>query len=278
VAETLNFARAAEIMNLSQPSISRQIHSLEEELGVPLFQRTTRSVALTKYGSGFLIDAKQIFGQMRIAATKAKQHLSTEVDLLSIGCCIGSDLDFFTNILLKCRQKLPDVHPYLRIVPHKHIVNLFMENQLDLVFGYKEDLYEKSDVKYMELFETYICCVVSAAHPYANRTSIRLDELHGEKIVVCNSPDLPLGVFQIQRQMEQLFLLSDTYYCDDITIALSLIRAEYGFAVLPDLQSEVYSDIVCIPIEDLQPLSYGIYYKKSSLTNPTVKKFLSIIQ
>jgi DNA-binding transcriptional LysR family regulator len=265
-------------MNLSQPSISRQIHSLEEELGVQLFQRTTRSVTLTDHGSSFLIDARQIFAHMRAATQKARQHIQSETELLTIGCCIGSDLELFTNILQKCRQELPDVHPYLRVIPHKHIVNLFMENQIDLVFGYQESIYEKSDVKYIDLFDTYICCVLPTDHPYADRHSIRLEELNNEKIIVCNSSDLPFAVFQIQRQLEQVFLLNNTFYCDDIPVALSMVRAKYGFAVLPDLQSEVYSDIVCIPIEHLQPLSYGIYYKKGSLSNPSVKKFLSVLQ
>ena len=48
VAETLNFARAAEILHVTQPAVTQQIRSLEKELGVPLFHRTTRSVKLTQ--------------------------------------------------------------------------------------------------------------------------------------------------------------------------------------------------------------------------------------
>jgi DNA-binding transcriptional LysR family regulator len=72
--------------------------------------------------------------------------------------------------------------------------------------------------------------------------------------------------------------LADIHYCDDMPVALSLIRAGYGFSILPDLQSDQTPDIVCIPIRSLQPLSYGIYYKKGNLSNPVVKKFISILK
>lgn len=58
VAENLNFARAAEILKITQSAVSRQIHALEDELGTKLLHRTTRTVTLTPSGISFLEDAK----------------------------------------------------------------------------------------------------------------------------------------------------------------------------------------------------------------------------
>ena len=60
VSKFLNFARASEQMNISQPAMTHQIHALEEELHVKLFHRTTRIVELTDEGLAFLPDAMQI--------------------------------------------------------------------------------------------------------------------------------------------------------------------------------------------------------------------------
>ena len=60
VAENLNFARAAEVLNITQSAVSRQINSLEDELGTKLFHRSTRTVALTPAGISFLDDAKEM--------------------------------------------------------------------------------------------------------------------------------------------------------------------------------------------------------------------------
>ena len=60
VADTLSFARAAEMMNVTQPAITQQIQTLEEELGVKLFRRSTRSVEITNEGRIFFGDAANI--------------------------------------------------------------------------------------------------------------------------------------------------------------------------------------------------------------------------
>ena len=60
VADTLNFARAAELLHVTQPAVTAQIHSLEKEMNVKLFKRTTRSVKMTEEGLIFLDDAKRI--------------------------------------------------------------------------------------------------------------------------------------------------------------------------------------------------------------------------
>ncbi|MBP3883537.1 MAG: LysR family transcriptional regulator, partial [Olsenella sp.] len=60
VALNLNFRRAAEELHLSQPTVSKQIASLEAELGAPLFVRTTREVLLTSLGEAFFKDAQEI--------------------------------------------------------------------------------------------------------------------------------------------------------------------------------------------------------------------------
>ena len=60
VAENLNFARAAEQLNITQPAVTHQIRSLEQELNTKLFHRTTRSVSLTSAGILLMDDARQI--------------------------------------------------------------------------------------------------------------------------------------------------------------------------------------------------------------------------
>ena len=74
VAENLNFARAAEILKITQSAVSRQIHSLEDELGAKLLHRTTRTVTLTPAGISFLEDAKNIMGRLKIAEQKLQRH------------------------------------------------------------------------------------------------------------------------------------------------------------------------------------------------------------
>src|SRR2546425_887235 len=75
VAEELNFTRAAEKLHLAQPSLTRQIHNLEEELGVRLLNRAKNQVSLTEEGRSFLIDARRLVAQS-LESVQAVQRLS----------------------------------------------------------------------------------------------------------------------------------------------------------------------------------------------------------
>lgn len=86
VAETLNFARAAEQLHVTQPAVTQQIHSLEKELGVTLFHRTTRIVRITGEGLAFLGDARRMV-DISIQAKKRFEHPGQEaIRNLSVGC------------------------------------------------------------------------------------------------------------------------------------------------------------------------------------------------
>ncbi|WP_321015418.1 LysR family transcriptional regulator [Hungatella effluvii] len=99
VAETLSFARAAEQLSITQPAVTHQIHSLETELNVKLFVRTTRTVNLTQEGTLFLNDARNILA-LTIRATKRFENpLEQEIQLFSIGCHSYSHMFLLADVL-----------------------------------------------------------------------------------------------------------------------------------------------------------------------------------
>lgn len=73
VAEELHFGRAAARLNISQPPLSQQIQTLEQQIGARLLARTNRSVALTAAGKQFLADSRQILGLVNEAAARAER-------------------------------------------------------------------------------------------------------------------------------------------------------------------------------------------------------------
>ena len=100
VADTLNFARAAQQLHITQPAVTQQIHALEKELGVQLFHRTTHSVRLTDEGMVFLGDARQIEKCLRLvdneirrlASDSLKQHTLNAAKKQYIGqLLVGSE-------------------------------------------------------------------------------------------------------------------------------------------------------------------------------------------
>ena len=275
VAENLNFARAAEILKITQSAVSRQIHSLEDELGTKLLHRTTRTVTLTPAGISFLEDAKNVMGRLKVAEQKIQRHQNTNIQVLTIGCQNEANLDLLCKVLKSCKQQIPELYPFLKVIPHRSILGLFYQDELDLLFGFQEDIPIKNDTIYKELFQIPLCCIVPASHPYAERPELAKEELYLENIVVCNSYAIPARVAEMQNQISQHILPESTYMCENLQVLLTLVRAGYGCSVLP-LMNFVNTDIRGIPLKDSEPLSYGIFFKKSS-QSPLLKKFISIV-
>ena len=146
VAENLNFARAAESLNITQSAVSRQIHALEEELDTKLLHRTTRTVRLTPAGISFLDDAKQIIERLKYATAKIQHHTAAAMQVVSIGCGSEAHLDFLNGILDSCLKEMPAFHPFLRIISHRSLLNLFYQGELDLLIGFQSDIPLKGNV------------------------------------------------------------------------------------------------------------------------------------
>lgn len=243
VAENLNFARAAEILKITQSAVSRQIHSLEDELGTKLLHRTTRTVTLTPAGISFLEDAKNVMGRLKVAEQKIQRHQSTNIQVLTIGCQNEANLDLLCKVLKACKQQIPELYPFLKVIPHRSILNLFYQDELDLLFGFQDDIPIKNDTVYKELFQIPLCCIVPASHPYAERPELAKEELYLENIVVCNSYAIPARVAEMQNQISQHILPESTYMCENLQVLLTLVRAGYGCSVLP-LMNFVNTDIL----------------------------------
>lgn len=273
VADNLNFARAAEILNITQSAVSRQIHSLEEELGTKLFVRSTRTVSLTPAGIIFLDDAKEILAKLQMAAMKIEKHSQANIDVLSIGCINEIYLGLLSEILSQYHKKEPGVHPFLRVVPSRSILNLFFNGEMDILFGFEDDVPIRDGVRYEELARIPICCAMPFGHPLSARSVIEEQELFSENIIICNSYETPSKITAVQHRIGRHLPPESINYCEDMMVALSLTRAGYGISILP---ASIHDspEISYIPLAGIEPVSYGMFYKISS-QNHLQKAFLS---
>jgi DNA-binding transcriptional LysR family regulator len=275
VAERLNCARAAEALNITQSAVSRQIRSLEEELGTQLFHRSTRSVSLTPAGISFLNDAKDILLKLQTSAQKLRSHSNTTIQILSIGCMNGTYLSLLTPLLDDFRNQFPEVHPFFRIVPSRAFLNLFFHGELDILFGFKDDIPTQDGFCYCELTRLPICYALHAEHPLAKKERLTKQEVLANPLIICNSFELPAPAADLQTQLSCKVSPDTANYCENLQIMLTLIRAGYGIGILPKIPS-IGNEIVCIPVEPDLSLSYGFLYKKVS-GNPVTEKFLSMM-
>jgi Transcriptional regulator len=120
VAEELHFARAAERLHIEQSPLSRAIKELEEELGVKLFARTTRSTRLTRAGNLFLEHVPRVFTAMQQARDSVKAAANGYHDQLRVALSDGIAPARLSAFLALCRQEEPEVEIRLSQVPLSH--------------------------------------------------------------------------------------------------------------------------------------------------------------
>ena len=140
VAENLSFARAAEVLNMTQSAVSRQISSLENELGASLFHRSTRTVSLSPAGISFLDDAKDVVKRLQVASLRMQNQSGSNIHILSIGCSNEASLLSLDGVLRRCRTQMPQLHPFIRVIPYRSILTLFIHGEIDVIFGFRDDL------------------------------------------------------------------------------------------------------------------------------------------
>ncbi len=275
VAENLNFARAAEALNVTTSAVSRQISSLEEELNTKLLHRTTKSVHLTPSGIIFYNDAKEILAKLQLTTQKIKHRAEANIQLVSIGYTDKADTSLIVPLLQQCREQLPNLRPLLHIALPRLLLNMLIHDEIDVLFSFKDDIPMRENFIYYELAQIPICCVLSTGHPLSQREILTETELLSENIVICNSRELPLQVASAQNLLSNQFMPDSIYYCENRQSMLTLIKSGYGVGIAPKMPS-ADTALAYVPLSQAQSISYGIFYK-SGFKNPALKKFLSLL-
>jgi len=182
VARLGQFTRASRELNVAQPAVSQQIKRLEGELGLELFNRSTRRVELTEAGTLLLARAHRILAE----AEAARQELSEMTGLLrgrvDIGALPVSRLD--TPGLL---QGFIERHPGIGIHLHEQslavTLPMLRRDQLDLCFALTEPAALGADIEGRFLFEEELVAILSPSHRLAGRRAVRLAELADEPLI-----------------------------------------------------------------------------------------------
>lgn len=271
VAETLNFARAAEFLNITQSAVSRQIHSLEEELNSKLFYRTTKTVSLTPDGIIFLEHAKHILVQLRIATAKIQHHTNTLTYPLTIGCRSELELPFLSRLLSVCRNQIPSFHPIVKVIPSPSLINLFEQGEIEVLFGFRNNIPLKNDVSFTELCHVSLCCVLPATHPLAHAQELDEQTLFSENFILCSSRNIPSRAAELQKKIVHHIPPERIHASDNPQVILSLIQAGYGCSILPEMPFHDPS-LAYIPLKNIPPMPYGILQRKEA-GNPIQKQF-----
>ena len=180
VAEALNFTRAAEKLHLAQPSLTRQIRNLEEELGVRLLDRTRNQVSLTEEGRRFLLDARRLL-MLSLESVKAVQRFSRgESGQLNLGYLFKFNFDLLPATLTTFYQTCPEIAVNLFDMSPAEQLRALEARKIDLGFvGLRPPAASRNmaSLSWECIAHHDVVVVLPARHSLAKRGRIKLTEL-----------------------------------------------------------------------------------------------------
>jgi DNA-binding transcriptional LysR family regulator len=182
VAEELSFNRAAQRLHISQPPLSNQIKRLEEELGVRLFDRSSRGVQMTDAGELLLEEARRIFVQVD-QTVRTVQHVGYgEVGHLTLGFVPSASNEVLPPILRTFRDRYPEVDLFLREMRPDRVVHQLHNKQIDVGFLYLP--LEDASLSVECVSREPLVLALAETHPLASEPQLDLRALADEPFVL----------------------------------------------------------------------------------------------
>ena len=135
VSNFLNFSRAAEQLCITQPAVSHQINALEDELGVKLFHRSSKSVRLTQAGHLFTQYASEMLRLSGLSKARLKAYQQALPMRFGVGCRDFMELRLFTSVLAQLRQEEPQLLPVLRLIPFASLETQLADGDTQVMFS-----------------------------------------------------------------------------------------------------------------------------------------------
>lgn len=237
VAEQHSFTKAANEHYLSQAAITQQIRALEENMGVQLFTRNTRPVALTPAGSVFLVEAKAILERMDTALSRVREASTGLVGSLRVGYTKGYERSDLSQKLRSFHQEYPNV----LITCFRHDTDMLasglMNGEYDIIFTWDSTNLRATDgVEYRLIERVPLVVALYGSHPFAQRKTLCRGELKGETLLYMSpsstgystGDDYFLELYQKAGYQPNILLRSN-----DIESILMMVAAEVGISILP---------------------------------------------
>ena len=252
VAEELSFTRAAERLHTAQPSLSRQIVQLEQEIGAALFARTRRSVALTAAGRVFLREARLVLAKADQAMRLAARASTGDAGELSIGLMPVAEVIILPRLLPALATRLPHVRVLLHSLSLKEQLAALRDVSVDVAFLWGP--VHEPDLVTDDVLRQALVVVLPAGHRLASLPRISLQDLEDVPQIRA-----PRHVAPWLHDVVSSFLRPDTGHqatlpqADHVLGHLNLVRAGVGFALLPEYVHAILPDGVVTRPLDWEP-------------------------
>lgn len=242
LAKTQHYGQAAKTLNISQPGLSHAIKTLEEEYGVPLFQKEGRNVSLSQYGKELMKEVEEILDAYLRMEERAAGFRAEEKTVR-----IGTVYPLAPGMIPRMLRQFGATFPFIiynRLTPE--IEEGLLDGSYDI--GFCSDLLKSDGLEYYPIRESYIAVAVPKGHPLEMRESITLKEAAEYPQIMFSKTS---GFRGLQEQIfaEEGIKVRPVCSAEEMEVVIGLVENGFGISVLPYMDMIQIHNITAIPAQ-----------------------------
>jgi LysR family hca operon transcriptional activator len=268
---------AARTLHTSQPSLSRQIRDLEDEIGAQLLRRSARGIELTPAGRAFLEHARTVLSQVEAATEAARRVAHPAKPCFAMGFLTGHELTWMPEALRILREERPNIDVMISSQYSPLLADALSKGTIDAAFLRRER--GMSGLAYRVLVKEPLMVILPSDHRLARLKAIRPGDLVGETFVIV-SDTAPVLRGVIDNYLKRSGIkITPAHEADHVTMGMSLIASTGGVGLLPAYaQNFLPSSVTSRPLKgDTPTIELVLGYKKSN-KSPVLKLLLSRLE
>lgn len=277
LCEEMQFTRAAERLNIAQPTLSQQIKVLETEVGTPLFHRIGRKIILTEAGHILHHQAQSIFQTLHTTKLQLQQLGSLEKGVLRVGALPGELTNILSDLVLKFMHKYP--HIQVTVISGEDIHQLIKNNAIDLGFTFSP-LVENFDKQFAEipLYTEQFCFVENKANAALHEPT-RLHDIQNEPLVLFPNAHLCRRILNAAAKADKL-TFEPKFETSSIPAIFQFVEQGLGGTIVAktlfDLHAsdKLQAHIIPHPLLERETL---MIYQNERQQSPVFKAFLDLV-
>lgn len=278
VAQAESFTKAAESLHLTQSGISKHVKAMEEELGAPLFEREARKVSLTQAGEILYEAAQEVLGSVASAEQRIQELAGLGRGRLRVGASFPVGLYVLPRVLAAYRKEHPAIEVTLAISTTSSIEAKVLDNKVD--FGLVSADVHHPKLRTFAFMADELVVIAPPEHKWANRRSIRAEELPGETFIFAARGAGARAVVEERLRAKKIALpnILDFVNIEGVKHA---VEAGLGISVQPRvaIQREIEAGtLIAIRLADMDSeIQYVHICRKKQIPSSAQKVFVEML-
>lgn len=270
VSRVNSFTRAAERLYVSQPAVTNAVRSLEDELGIQLFDRGQKQALLTAEGKIFCAHVEQLMTGISNTLEEIHAIKNLKSGVLNIGLTSAGSIRPFVKLLKNFMESFPNIKIKLAERDTATLQSMLIENKLDLAFLWEER--EKSVLTYKKLAaqEFFICC--GRQHKFRRKNVLRIEELADENFIFIND-----GAYRhvVEKILPRANIVLESAHVQTVK---NFVAEGFGISLLPDCLAESDDNLAIIPLEPPLVLNLMLVCKSNRRLSHAAEAFIDLAQ